>query len=64
MATVIARVYALFGFGISTGSRINVALGYGLAAVLMVGGAVCEYFIGAKPQGKSLEQIATPLRST
>jgi hypothetical protein len=29
----------------------------------MIGGAVCEYFIGVEAAGKSLESISKPLQS-
>ena len=53
----------LFGVLIATGSKTNVALGYGLGALLMVGGAVCEHFIGVEAAGKGLESISKPLQS-
>ncbi|KAA6465113.1 MFS transporter [Acidobacteria bacterium AB60] len=65
IGTLIGGVGAplLFGVLIATGSRLNVALGYGVGAVLMIGGAVCEYFIGVEAAGKSLEAISKPLQS-
>jgi MFS family permease len=53
----------LFGVLIATGSKLNVALGYGLSAALMLGGAACEYFIGVEAAGKGLEEISKPLQS-
>jgi hypothetical protein len=53
----------LFGFLIATNSRLNVALGYGLGAALMLSGAVCEKLIGVEAAGKSLESISKPLQS-
>jgi MFS family permease len=66
LGTLIGGVGAplLFGVLISTHSRVNVALGYSLGAVLMIGGAVCEHFIGVEAAGKSLESISKPLQST
>lgn len=65
LGTLVGGVGApiLFGVLIATGSKTNVALGYGLGALLMVGGAVCEYFIGVEAAGKSLEAISKPLQS-
>ena len=65
LGTLIGGVGAplLFGFLIATHSNTNVALGYGLGALLMLGGAVCEFFIGIEAAGKSLESISKPLQS-
>jgi hypothetical protein len=53
----------LFGFLIATNSRLNVALGYGLGAALMLAGAIREKLIGVEAAGKSLESISKPLQS-
>ena len=53
----------LFGVLIGTGSRVPVALGYGLGALLMMTAALCEGFIGVEAAGKSLESISKPLQS-
>jgi MFS family permease len=53
----------LFGVLIATGSRVHVALGYGLGALLMLSGALCEHLIGIEAAGKSLESISKPLQS-
>jgi MFS family permease len=65
LGTLIGGVGAplLFGFLIATHSKTDVSLGYALGAVLMIGGAVCEYFIGVEAAGKSLESISKPLQS-
>jgi MFS family permease len=65
LGTLIGGVGAplLFGVLIETHSKTNVALGYALGAVLMLSGAVCEYFIGVEAAGKSLESISKPLQS-
>jgi MFS family permease len=65
LGTLIGGVGAplLFGFLIATHSRVNVALGYALGAALMIGGAVCEHFIGVEAAGKSLESVSKPLQS-
>jgi hypothetical protein len=47
----------LFGFLIATNSRLNVALGYGLGAALMLAGAICEKLIRVEAAGKSLSQF-------
>ena len=66
LGTLIGGVGAplLFGFLIETHSKANVSLGYALGAVLMLSGAVCEYFIGVEAAGKSLESISKPLQSS
>jgi MFS family permease len=53
----------LFGLLIATGSRTNLGYGYLLGGLLMLAGAVCEYFIGVEAAGKSLESISAPLQS-
>jgi MFS family permease len=53
----------LFGVLIATGSRGNLAWGYLIGGLLMLAGAVCEYFIGVEAAGKSLESISAPLQS-
>lgn len=65
LGTLIGGVGAplLFGFLIATNSRVNVSLGYALGAILMIGGAVCERWIGVEAAGKSLESISKPLQS-
>ncbi len=66
IGTLIGGVGAplLFGELIATGSRSYVAIGYGIGAVLMLAGAVCEYLIGVEAAGKSLESISKPLQSS
>jgi MFS family permease len=66
LGTLIGGVGAplLFGFLINSGSRAYVAGGYALGAFLMIGAAVCEYFIGVEAAGKSLESISKPLQSS
>ncbi|HEX4409658.1 MAG TPA: MFS transporter [Xanthobacteraceae bacterium] len=51
----------LFGFLIDTGSRSNVALGYVLGAVLMIGAAAAEALYGIAAERKPLESVAQPL---
>ena len=65
LGTLIGGVGAplLLGVLIAGGSRIEVAAGYMLGAVLMLAGAVCEYFIGVEAAGKSLESVSRPLQS-
>ena len=53
----------LFGLLLNTGSRWNVAAGYGLGGLLMLGGALCEWKIGVEAAGRSLESISKPLAS-
>jgi hypothetical protein len=47
----------LFGFLIATNSRLNVALGYGLGAALMLAGAICEKLSESKPQARAWSQF-------
>jgi len=55
----------LFGWLIDRASAhkdvTEIALGYFLGAVLMIGGGVVEAFLGVKAEGQSLESIAQPL---
>jgi MFS family permease len=66
LGTLIGGVGAplLFGFLIATGSKWAVGAGYGLGAILMLGGALCEQLIGVEAAGKSLESISKPLQSS
>jgi MFS family permease len=65
LGTLIGGVGApiLFGFLIATNSRLNVSLGYGLGAVLMLSGAICEKLIGVEAADQSLESISKPFQS-
>jgi MFS family permease len=54
----------LFGLLIQTHSRVLLALGYGLGALLMIVAAVCEASFGVEAAGKSLEAISKPLQSS
>jgi MFS family permease len=51
----------LFGILINTGSRLNVAAGYGIGAALMLGAAIVEALWGVAAERKSLEMVARPL---
>lgn len=53
----------LFGWIIGTGSITALFLGYLVAAVLMILGAVVEAWIGVPAERRSLEHVATPLSS-
>ena len=53
----------LFGWIIGTGSVNALFIGYFLAAVLMIFGAVIEAWIGVRAEGRSLEHVAAPLSS-
>jgi MFS family permease len=66
LGTLIGGVSAplLFGHLIGSGSKWAVAGGYGGAAVLMIGAAVCEAIMGVEAAGKSLEDVARPLSSS
>ncbi len=65
LGTCIGGVFApaLFGVLIASGSKANVAGGYALGALLMIGAAVCEGFFGVEAAGKSLESVSKPLQS-
>ena len=54
---------ALFGWIIGTGSITTLFMGYLLAAVLMILGAIIEAWIGVPAERRSLEHVATPLSS-
>jgi MFS family permease len=51
----------LFGRLIASGSRSAVAVAFLIGAVVMAIGGVAEIFAGVAAEGKSLEDIATPL---
>ena len=51
----------LFGYLIDTGSRRMLALGYLLAAVMMLAAALLEVRLGVDAEGRSLEELAQPL---
>ncbi len=53
----------LFGELIASNSRGMLAIGYGIAAFLMLLGAGFEHKIGIEAAGKSLESISKPLQS-
>ncbi len=61
LGTLVGGVGAplLFGFLIASGSRTHLGMGYLLGGLLMLAGAVCEYFIGIEAAGKSLETISS-----
>ncbi|MDQ2833958.1 MAG: MFS transporter [Acidobacteriota bacterium] len=65
LGTLIGGVGAplLFGVLIATGSKANVAWGYGVGAVLMLAAAVCELWVGVEAAGMSLEAVSKPLQS-
>jgi MFS family permease len=51
----------LLGVLINTGSRSNVAIGYLIGAVLMIGAAAVEALWGIAAERKALESVAPPL---
>lgn len=63
VGTLVGGVAAplFFGYLIGTGSRDNLFAGYLTGAVLMVGAAVVEAWIGVKAERQPLENIASPL---
>jgi MFS family permease len=55
---------ALFGWLIEGGERVNIMLGYLLAAALMLAAAFTEWRLGFAAEGKSLEELAAPLSAS
>src|SRR5256886_9667041 len=53
----------LFGWIIATGSSDALFIGYLVAAVLMIFGAIVELWIGVAAERRPLEHVATPLSS-
>jgi MFS family permease len=53
----------LFGWIIGTGSRDALFIGYLVAAVLMIFGAIVELWLGVAAERRSLEDVAAPLSS-
>jgi MFS family permease len=53
----------LFGWLIESGSSWRVSLGYVVSAVLLLIAAITEWNLGIDAEGKSLEDIASPLSS-
>ncbi len=53
----------LFGWIIATGSSDALFIGYLVAAVLMIFGAIVELWIGVAAERRPLEDVATPLSS-
>jgi MFS family permease len=51
----------LFGMLISTGSRLSVAMGYAIGAILMAAAAVVQARWGVAAERKSLEAVSRPL---
>jgi MFS family permease len=51
----------LFGMLISTGSRLSVAMGYVIGAILMAAAAVVQARWGVAAERKSLETVSRPL---
>jgi MFS family permease len=54
----------LFGWLIESGSNWLVSIGYAVSAVLLLAAAVTEWKFGIDAEGRSLEDIASPLSST
>lgn len=63
VGTLVGGVAAplLFGHLIGTGSRMSLFAGYLAGAILMIGGAIAEAWLGVKAERQSLESIAHPL---
>jgi MFS family permease len=54
----------LFGYLIAQHAPWTLAVGYFIAAALLVGAAIVEAFFGIDAEGRSLEQIADPLSAS
>ena len=65
IGTLAGGVFAplLFGWIIGTGSSNALLVGYLVAAVLMIAGAIVELRIGVPAERRSLEHVAAPLSS-
>jgi MFS family permease len=65
IGTLTGGVFApwLFGWIIGTGSANGLVVGYFVAAILMVTGAIVELWIGVAAERLPLEHIAAPLSS-
>ena len=65
IGTLTGGVFApwLFGWIIGTGSVDALLVGYLAAALLMIGGAIVELWIGVPAERRPLEHIAAPLSS-
>jgi MFS family permease len=65
IGTLAGGVFAplLFGWIIGTGSSTALFAGYLFAALLMIGGAIVEIWIGVPAERRSLEHVAAPLSS-
>jgi MFS family permease len=65
IGTLTGGVFApwLFGWIIGTGSVDALLMGYLAAALLMIGGAIVELWIGVPAERRPLEHIAAPLSS-
>ncbi|GAA3438994.1 hypothetical protein [Kutzneria kofuensis] len=51
----------LFGQLISSGARIEVAIGFAVGAGVMALGGIAELVLGVKAEGAALEDVAKPL---
>jgi MFS family permease len=51
----------LFGHLIDSGSRGELAVGFGIGAVVMAIGGIAELILGVRAEGQALESIAEPL---
>jgi MFS family permease len=51
----------LFGVLIASGKRAELAIGYLIGAILMIGAGLVEVWLGVNAEQKPLEEIATPL---
>jgi MFS family permease len=65
LGTLVGGVLApvLFGHLIDMGGRLPLSLGYGFAAVLMLGAGAMALRWGVDAEGRSLEEVARPISS-
>lgn len=54
----------LFGLLIGSGSRLNLFWGYAFGSALMLGAAVVAGLFAVRAEGKSLEEVTTPLSAS
>ena len=54
----------VFGLLIGSGSRLNLFWGYAFGSALMLGAAVVAGLFAVKAEGKSLEEVTTPLSAS